>query len=271
MISAMLEWISRVPPTLSYFFVFLFGLCIGSFLNVCICRLPENESIVFPASKCPKCGHRLSWWENVPVISFFILRGRCSGCKEPISVRYPLVELLTGLVTLFLWHRFGPSWSFLAYFIFSCSLIVVTFIDLAHKIIPDVISLPGILVGFACSFVLPDVSWIDSLLGILAGGGILYVVTWGYYLLTKRIGMGGGDIKFLAMIGAFLGWKAIPFVIFLSALTGSVIGIIFILAKGAGRNYQIPFGPFLALAAELQLFFGKDILLLYNQLFSFQS
>ena len=150
-------------------------------------------------------------------------------------------------------------------------MIVVTFIDLAHRIIPDVISLPGIVLGFASSFILPNLSWLDSLLGIIAGGGILYLVTWGYYLITKKVGMGGGDIKLLAMIGAFLGWQAIPFVIFLSALTGSVIGIIFILMKGKGRNYQIPFGPFLAMAAEIQLFFGNDIISLYYHLFSFPS
>ncbi len=267
----MLELPSQVPLAAQELFVFLFGLCIGSFLNVCICRLPEGESILFPPSKCPNCGHRLSWWENIPLISYLILRGRCSGCQKGISFRYPVVELLTGLVALFLWHRFGPSLSFLIYFVFSCSMIVVTFIDLAHRIIPDVISLPGIVLGFASSFILPNLSWPDSLLGIIAGGGILYLVTWGYYLITKKVGMGGGDIKLLAMIGAFLGWQAIPFVIFLSALTGSVIGIIFILMKGKGRNYQIPFGPFLAMAAEIQLFFGKDIVSLYYHLFSFPS
>ncbi len=265
------QWLQQIPLSVLYVLVFLFGLCIGSFLNVCICRLPEGESIVSPGSRCPKCGHCLSWWENVPVVSFLVLRGRCSECGEPISFQYPLVELLTGFISLFLIRRFGLSWPFIVYFCFSCSMIVVTFIDLAHRIIPDAISLPGILAGFACSFLVPEISWTDSLAGILIGGGLLYIVTWGYYLVTKRVGMGGGDIKLLAMIGAFLGWRAIPFVIFISALTGSVIGVIFILIKGAGRNYQIPFGPFLAVAAEIQLFFGEDILSLYHHLFSFQS
>ncbi len=267
----MAMWLNQISPLVAGVFVFLFGLCIGSFLNVCICRLPAKESIVFPASKCPRCGHCLAWWENIPLLSYLLLKGKCSGCKEHISFQYPLVELLTGVVAYFLWRKFGLTLEFLVYFLFSCSLIVVTFIDLAHKIIPDVISLPGILIGLGCSFLIKDLSWLDSLVGILLGGGILYLVTWGYYLLTGRIGMGGGDIKLLAMIGAFLGWQAIPFVIFISALTGSVIGIVFILLKGAGRHYQIPFGPFLAFGAEMQLFFGKEILTIYSHLFSFSQ
>ena len=252
-------------------FLFLLGLCIGSFLNVCICRIPENKSVVFPPSSCPKCGHALRWWENIPVISYIFLRGRCSSCNCSISLQYPVVELLTGIITLGLWLKFGLSWRLLIYLVFSYSLIVITFIDLAHKIIPDVISLPGIVVGFVSSFLLPDITWLDSLLGILVGGGTLYLVTWGYYLITRRIGMGGGDIKLLAMIGAFMGWQSIPFVIFLSAFTGSVIGILFILIKKAGRDYQIPFGPFLAAAAEIHLFWGKEITALYQSLFSFHS
>ncbi len=260
-----------LPWWLTSAFVFIVGLCIGSFLNVCICRIPKNVSIVTPSSSCPKCGHRLKWWENIPIVSFILLKGRCSGCDTPISYQYPLVELLTGLITLGLWSKFGPSWEFLVYWIFSCSLIVVTFIDLAWKIIPDVISLPGILVGFLASFLVSDITWLDSLIGILMGGGILYLVTWGYYLATKRIGMGGGDIKLLAMIGAFLGWQAIPYVIFLSALSGSIIGIVFILIKKTGKDYQIPFGPFLAAAAEIHLFWGKEILNISSNLFSFHS
>ncbi len=262
-------WLQHLPQWLLLSFVFFLGLCIGSFLNVCICRIPENRSVVFPPSSCPKCGHVLKWWENIPVVSFIILKGKCSGCNCPISFQYPIVELLTGIITLALWNKFGPSWHLLVYLVFSYGLIVVAFIDLAHKIIPDLISLPGIVIGFTSSFLLSDITWLDSLLGILVGGGTLYLVTWGYYLVTKRIGMGGGDIKLLAMIGAFMGWQAIPFIIFLSALTGSVIGILFIFIKGAGKDYQIPFGPFLAAAAEMQLFWGKEIISLYSNLFSF--
>ena len=249
-------------------FVFLTGLCIGSFLNVCIYRLPEGRSVVTPPSACPDCAHRLRWWENIPLVSYLFLRGRCSGCGKRISAQYPLVELLTAGIALVLLYRFHMSIKFLTMFLFSCSLIVVTFIDLAHRIIPDIISIPGILAGIIASYFLPGITYIDSILGALAGGGILYLVTWGYYLVTRRMGMGGGDIKFLAMIGAFLGWKAIPFVIFLSAAVGSIIGIAFILISRADRHYQIPFGPFLALAAELEILFGDRILDLYLSGFS---
>ncbi len=253
---------------LTALFVFSFGLCIGSFLNVCISRLPEGRSIVTPSSACPKCGHKLKWWENIPVISFLILKGKCSGCGKTISIQYPLVELLSAFIALGLWHKFSLTPQFFIMFALSCCLIVVAFIDLAHRIIPDAISLPGILIGILASFFLPGMNWIDSLLGVLAGGGILYLVTWGYYLATKRIGMGGGDIKFLAMIGAFLGWQSIPIIIFLSALTGSIIGLGFILISRRHRHYQIPFGPFLALAAELYIFYGNKIAELYLSSFS---
>ncbi len=254
-------------PTVTYsiisLFVFLTGLCIGSFLNVCICRLPEGRSVVSPPSACPGCGHRLKWWENIPVISFLLLKGKCSGCGSRISWQYPVVELLTGLLALALLHKFHLSLQFAIMFLFSCGLIVVTFIDFAHRIIPDVISLPGIAAGIAASFFMPGITWLDSVLGALAGGGVLYLVTWGYYLATGKVGMGGGDIKLLAMIGAFLGWQSIPFIVFISSLVGAVAGIIFIIVSRSGRDYQIPFGPFLAMAAEIYIFFGSWILKTY--------
>ncbi len=255
------QYISALP-------VIVFGLCIGSFLNVCIFRLPKNRSIVSPPSACPSCGHRLHWYENIPVLSYLFLKGRCSGCGSAISLQYPLVELLTAVIALSLWFKFGLSVQFLIMFVFSCCLIIVTFIDLAHKVIPDIISIPGILAGILASFFLPDIDWIDSALGMLAGGGSLYLVTWSYYLVTRKVGMGGGDIKFLAMIGAFLGWQAIPFVILISAAVGSVVGLAYILVSRQSRHYQIPFGPFLALAAEIQILFGDRILELYLSGFS---
>jgi leader peptidase (prepilin peptidase)/N-methyltransferase len=251
------------PDHITAGIVFLMGLCIGSFLNVCIFRLPENRSVISPPSACPKCGHRLRWYENLPLVSYLVLRGRCSGCGTKISIQYPLVELLTAAIAVLLFFKFHLSVQFAIMFGLSCCLIVVSFIDLAHRIIPDIISLPGILAGIIASFFLPGIDWIDSLLGILAGGGILYLVTWGYYLVTKKVGMGGGDIKLLAMIGAFLGWQAIPFIIFMSSAVGAVVGIIFIIFSGKGRHYQIPFGPFLALAAQVQILFGDRILALY--------
>ena len=243
--------------------VFVFGLCVGSFLNVCIFRLPEKRSVATPPSACPKCGHKLKWHENIPLLSYVLLGGRCSECGIKISLQYPLVELLTATVAVLLFMKFHLSSQFFIMFALSCCLVVVSFIDLAHRIIPDIISLPGIPAGLLASFFLPGLDWIDSLLGILAGGGILYLVTWGYYLITRKVGMGGGDIKLLAMIGAFLGWQAIPFIIFISAAVGSVMGLIFILISKKGRHYQIPFGPFLALAAEIQILFGDKILELY--------
>jgi len=248
--------------------IFVLGLCIGSFLNVCIYRMPENRSVVTPPSACPDCGHRLRWWENIPVLSYLLLKGKCSGCGTTISIQYPLVELLTAILGLALWFKFRLSTQFFIMFAFSCSLIVVTFIDLAHRIIPDMISIPGIAAGVLASYFLPGMDIWDSILGALAGGGMLYLVTWGYYLVTKKIGMGGGDIKLLAMIGAFLGWQAIPFVVFFSAVIGSVIGIAYILISSKGRDFQIPFGPFLALAAEIQILFGERILEFYLSGFS---
>ncbi len=248
--------------------IFIFGLCIGSFLNVCIYRLPKGKSVVTPPSSCRKCGHKLAFWENIPILSYFLLKGRCSKCQERISLKYPLVEFLTGILFLFCFEKFGTSIPFFSAITLSSALVVITFIDLEHKIIPDTISLSGILIGFVFSFFMPNIDWVDSLLGIILGGGILYLVIWAYYLATKKIGMGGGDIKLLAMIGAFLGWKAIPFIIFISALTGSIVGIIFLTVTRKERDYEIPFGPFLAFASELQLFFGEKIYSLYLNFFS---
>ena len=241
------------------FLVFCLGLCIGSFLNVCIYRLPLGKSIVIPGSSCPKCGHRLRWWENIPILSFLLLRARCSSCGARISIQYPAVELLTGIFSLMLWYKFGLTASLFVYLCFTASLIVVSVIDLKYQIIPDVISLPGIVLGLLSSFLLPRLSWEDSMLGILTGGGSLYLVAWGYELIAQREGMGGGDIKLLAMIGGFLGWQAIPLVIFLSATLGSVIGLLMILVQKKGRYMAIPYGPFLAIAALIFLFWGPDL------------
>lgn len=250
-------------PIPFYIFAFLLGAIVGSFLNVCICRLPEEKSVVFPPSACPKCGSRISWYDNMPIISFLLLRAKCRTCSAPISWRYPLVEALNGLLTLLLFLKFGLSPAFLALFIFCSSLVVITFIDLDHQIIPDQISLPGIIIGFAFSFFLPWNGWLNSLLGILLGGGSLYLVAWGYEKLTGKEGMGGGDIKLLAMMGAFLGWRSVLFIIFAASLVGSVIGIAAMLIQKKDRKLAIPFGPFLAFAAVLYIFFGRQIIYWY--------
>lgn len=243
--------------------VFILGAIIGSFLNVCIYRIPAGISIVFPASRCPACLTNLRWYHNVPILGFLLLRGRCAFCGVKIPWRYPLVECLNAGLYVLVFSRFGFSAITLVMFLFVAVLVVITFIDLDHQLIPDAISLPGIVVGFGCSFFLPWLSWQDSLFGILLGGGSLFAVAAGYELLTKKEGMGGGDIKLLAMIGAFLGWKAVLPVIFLSSLTGTLIGVPLMLIKGEGGRLAIPFGPFLACAALFYLFYGPALIRWY--------
>jgi leader peptidase (prepilin peptidase)/N-methyltransferase len=241
-------------------FATVLGALVGSFLNVVILRLPEEgESIVFPPSHCPQCQTLIRWYDNIPMISFLLLGGRCRQCRMPISWQYPLVELMMALLSFALYRSFGFSASFFVYFVFCAALLAIIVIDFYHQIIPDVISLPGIILGFAATFLLPGLSWQDSALGIVFGGGIFYAIAAGYYLLARRAGMGGGDIKLLAMIGAFLGWRALPFVIFASALLGSVIGIGAMIKQKKGGKTVIPYGPFLAVASYLYLFFADQI------------
>jgi leader peptidase (prepilin peptidase)/N-methyltransferase len=247
--------------------VFLFGLIVGSFLNVCIHRIPRSESILFPPSHCPGCSRRIAWRDNIPVLSFLLLGGRCRFCREKISPRYPLVELLTAFFSIGIFLISSGPVEYLAYFIFTSALIVVSFIDLQHRVVPNVISIPGILLGFPASFLLPRITWVDSLLGILLGGGIIYLVIAVYWLFTRREGMGGGDLKLLAMIGAFLGWKGAVFSLVSGALAGSVLGLALILVKGWDRRDQIPFGPFLSLGAVGFLLGGARLVDWYLEIF----
>lgn len=244
------------------FFAFLFGSIVGSFLNVCILRLPEEKSLLFPSSHCPHCQQPIRFYDNIPLISYLVLRCRCRFCGQPISPQYVIVELLTALFSLLLFLHYSLTEYFI-YFAFFSSLVVVTFIDLKHQIIPDAISLPGIGAGFLASFVLPRITYLDSLLGIALGGGILYSVALGYYLITKTEGMGMGDVKLLAMIGAFLGSKAVVITIFLSAFLGAVVGVAIMVIKGKSRKYAIPYGPFLSIGALLSLFWGDVLLAWY--------
>jgi len=241
----------------------IFGALVGSFLNVCIFRLPNEESIIWPGSHCPHCKKPIKFYDNIPVVSYFLLKGRCRYCKGSISLQYPLVEGITALSSLFLIIKFGPSLSYLFYFAFVAALIVITVIDLYHQIIPDVISLPGIGVGLLASLLIPQITFSNSLIGVLLGGGSLFIVATFYQWLFKREGMGGGDIKLLAMIGAFLGWKAVLLTILLSSLIGSVTGILMMVAKGKDFKYAIPFGPFLSLGAVISLFYGEEIVRWY--------
>jgi len=248
-------------------FSFLLGLSLGSFLNVCIYRIPLKKSIVHPRSSCPHCGEPIRFYDNIPLLSYLFLMGKCRQCDHRISLRYPIVELLTGLLSFVLFTIYGISFQYLLSLLFAATLVTISFIDLDHRIIPDILSLPGVAAGWAVSFFPWGVYWIDSLIGTLAGGGSLYLVAVLYEKMTGREGMGGGDIKLLAMIGAWMGWQALPLIVLIASLTGAVIGMVFILFSGKGYRFRIPFGPFLSLGALLYLFFGRDLTLWYFGLF----
>jgi leader peptidase (prepilin peptidase)/N-methyltransferase len=236
-------------------FSFVFGAVIGSFLNVCIYRIPEGLSIVTPASRCPKCGTPIRWYHNIPIFSWLQLRGHCAYCGVAVPVRYMLVEALTATLFALFFFRFGLHPVTPVVLLLTATLIVVSFIDLDHQIIPNVISLPGIPIGFACSFLVPWVSWSDSLLGIVLGGGTLLVIALGYELLTGKEGMGFGDVKLLAMLGAFLGWSAVFPTIFIGSILGTLVGVPLMLLKKADGRLAIPFGPFLSAGVLVYLFF----------------
>ena len=239
--------------------VFVLGSVIGSFLNVCIYRIPAGESIVKPRSRCPHCLTTIKWYHNIPIASWLFLKGTCAYCGSTVSVRYPLVEALNGLLFALIFYRFAFHPVTPVFWLLSAALVTITFIDLDHLIIPDVISLPGIPIGFLCSFVIPWVTWQESLAGIVFGGGSLLVIALGYEFLTKKEGMGFGDVKLLAMLGAFLGWPAIFPIIFIGSLMGSLVGVPLMLLKKADGKLAVPFGPFLSVAALIYVFFVDSL------------
>lgn len=253
-------------------YVFTFGIMVGSFLNVCIGRIPNGESIVRPPSHCPACQAPIPFYLNIPLISYVWLRAKCRACHVRISPRYFVVELLTGLLALALCLTFGLSYTFAVSFIFAAALIVISFIDLDVRIVPDVISLPGIVAGLIFSLlgyffidepleIIPTP--LSSLIGILVGGGFLLATAWIYEKVTGVDGMGGGDIKLLAMIGAFLGWQSIALTLFIASVLGSVIGLGLMAATGAGRRLALPFAPFLCSGALIYLFYGQRLIDFY--------
>lgn len=247
--------------------VFMFGLCVGSFMNVCIYRLPTSTSIADPPrSMCPSCSSLIKFYDNIPVFSYLWLKGRCRYCNAPISFRYLVVEVLSGIAALSVLFRFGLTLESLVYFIFIASLLVITFIDIDHRIIPNIITLPGIPIGLVASFALPKVTLLSSVLGLLAGGGSLWGVAWAYHRITGKDGMGGGDIKLLAMIGTIVGWQGVIFTIFVSSAVGTIIGITVMLVKGKNMKFAVPFGPFLAIGAMAYIFFGERIIFWYFNL-----
>lgn len=245
-----------------YIIIFALGSLVGSFLNVCIYRVPRNLSIISPSSRCPSCNTPIKPYDNIPVLSYILLGGKCRICRAVISLRYPLVEVLNAVLYVFVFYRFGFEWHSVLYAILCSALVVITFIDLDFQIIPDVITLPGILIGIvAGSFLMPDPFIRDSLLGfkssgtgLLVGGGLFYAIA-----VVSRGGMGGGDIKMMAMVGALMGWKSVLLTIFLGSLTGAAFGIFLMISEGKGRKTKIPFGPFLALGTLITLFFGQEI------------
>ncbi|HKT79033.1 MAG TPA: prepilin peptidase [Vicinamibacterales bacterium] len=237
----------------------LFGAVIGSFLNVCIHRLPRGASIVWPASACPSCGHRLAWFENIPVASYLALRGRCRSCHSPITIRYPIIEIVTALLFAGAWWLYGPSLLLVSRVVFGCALIVLFGIDLEHHLLPNVITLPGILVGFLFSLATAP-GWIDSLLGIVLGGGILWAIAEIYYRVRHEEGLGMGDVKMLAMIGAFLGWQMTIVTLMLASFAGSIVGVALLAAGRGGMKYALPFGTFLSVGAALAAAFGTPLL-----------
>jgi leader peptidase (prepilin peptidase)/N-methyltransferase len=238
----------------------IFGAIVGSFLNVCIFRVPKEESIVTPGSHCPHCKTPIRFYDNIPLVSYLLLKGKCRHCNEPISFQYPLIEGLTAICSFVIIIKFGPSLNYLFYFSFVAALIVITVIDLYYQIIPDVISIPGIGVGLLGSLFFPGITFLDSLIGVLVGGGSLFLVATLYQWLFKREGMGGGDVKLLAMIGGFLGWKSVILTILLSSFIGSIVGILVMIFKGKDFKTAIPFGPFLSIGAVISLFYGEFII-----------
>jgi leader peptidase (prepilin peptidase)/N-methyltransferase len=252
--------------------VALFGMCVGSFLNVCIFRLPLGRSVVAPRSMCPRCHKPISWYDNIPILSYVILEGRCRHCNGKISSRYIIVEALTMVLSTATFYHFGKLPEYLIYFCFLIApLIVVTFIDLEHRLIPDVISIPGVAAGAMARLAFTHGPWtptlIDIMLGVLVGGGFLCIVGLGYEWLKKQEGLGGGDVKLAAMLGAFFGWKAVIFILLVSSVLGSIVGILLIVVLKKGLKYAMPFGPFLVVAAYIYLFFGEKILNWYLSLF----
>ena len=264
--------------------VLLFGLIVGSFLNVCIARIPLESSIISPPSHCPRCYTPIRWYDNIPLLSFAVLRGRCRTCAQRISWRYPLVELLNGLLFLWAIFEFGFTGETILVMALCSTLVVITFIDLDHQIIPDVITYPGMVIGlgvapffmstlavpppFGLGSVFPPMgqygtAFLNAFIGLLLGGAPLYLIGLLWEKLRKVEAMGGGDVKFMAMVGSFLGWKGAFLTIMLGAVSGSIVGVALILLKKHRADNVIPFGPFLAFGTLLTLFRGPEIIAWY--------
>lgn len=239
------------------------GGIVGSFLNVCASRLPKGKSLWMPGSACPACATPIRWHDNIPVLSFVVLRGRCRDCQARIPWRYPLVELSTALLFALTYLRIGWHWELVLALVFLSALVVITAIDLEHQLIPDRITLPAIIVGFAGSVAVGKHSWHDSALGILLGGGTIYLIIGLSRLWLGQDGMGGGDMTLSAMLGAFLGWKLLLLALFLAVLVGAALAVALLATGRKGGKDPIPFGPFLAAGGAVSLFWGEELLQWY--------
>lgn len=241
------------------------GLCVGSFLNVCIHRLPRQQSLVTPPSRCPRCGRSLRWFDNIPVVSWLALRARCSQCGAPISFRYPLVELVTAILAVVIVAETVPGPLLASRLVFTAALIVLFMIDLEHQILPNAVTLPGIVAGVLFSLVAPP-GPVSALVGAALGAGVLFAIAEGYFRLRGEEGMGMGDVKMLAMIGAFLGWPAVLLTLILSSLSGAVVGVALMATTQHDRRYALPFGTFLAVGALLAMLRGDAMIAWYLRL-----
>lgn len=239
--------------------LFIVGAVLGSFLNVLIYRVPRGRSIVRPPSSCPSCGSRIRPWDNIPLVSYAILRGRCRACGDRIPARYPLVELLSALlpVALHTTHGFTPQ--FWIYWVLGCVLIVLSFVDLDQRILPDRATLPGLVAGLVVAPLAGLTSWAGSLVGAAVGGGALYLIALLGAAVFRKESMGGGDIKLAAMLGAFLGWQLIVLSLFVAFLIGSIVGVGAIAVKGRDWDHTVPFGPFIAIGAGVGMIWGWRI------------
>ena len=252
-----------MPQTYYYLdslFVFILGTLFGSFANVCIYRLPQRLSVIFPDSHCPTCQTALRPWQNIPLLSYLGQGGRCATCYTAIGLRYPIVELGNGLLYLFLYHHYQFTVQGLVYALLTTALLIVSCIDLAHTIIPDAITLPGMVLGVIISSWLTPVGFQNALVGLLLGGGLFLLIAVLSVVILHRDGMGGGDIKLIAMIGAFLGWHAVLVTVLLGAVSGAVVGVSLMALQRKRRYEALPFGPFLALGAFCAMVWGETLL-----------
>jgi leader peptidase (prepilin peptidase)/N-methyltransferase len=262
-----LTTLQEEAPLLLRAFAVLFGLAWGSFLNVVIARLPLGQSLVSPRSRCPACKTPVAWYDNLPLLSYIVLGGRCRGCGVPISLRYPLVEALVGGASLLSFLRHGPSLEYLVELAFVASMISLVFIDYDHQILPDAITLPGLVLGLALAGARESVTFVDALSGAALGAGLLFAVSEAYFRLRRIEGLGFGDVKMMGMVGAFVGWKGVLLTLFLGSLSGTLVGVFILAGREGSLKTKLPFGTFLGMGATATVYWGKPLIGWYSTLF----